>query len=94
MNTGAAPDTRLGIKVTFRVIDPTQFVSRLDERKFDMISLVLPYGLSPGNELTDDWGPEAADKNGSGNYGGVKDTALETEGRCPWRGGHRRVLSP
>jgi microcin C transport system substrate-binding protein len=68
---------RLGIKATLRVVDPTQFFNRLDDRQFDMTSMTWPYGLSPGNELTADWGLESADRKGSRNYGGVKDPALD-----------------
>jgi microcin C transport system substrate-binding protein len=69
---------RLGITVKLQMIDSTQFLNRLNGRQFDMTWLVLPYGLSPGNELTDDWGMAAADRDGSRNYGGIKDPALET----------------
>lgn len=69
---------RLGIKANLRVVDPSQFFNRVDTQDFDITSLVLPYGLSPGNELVDDWGSEAADKPGSRNYGGIKDPALDT----------------
>jgi microcin C transport system substrate-binding protein len=68
---------RMGIKATLRVIDSTQFFNRLEDHQFDMTTLPWPYGLSPGNELTDDWGIDAADRKGSRNYGGVKDAALE-----------------
>jgi microcin C transport system substrate-binding protein len=68
---------RLGIKASVRNVDSTQYVNRLDERDFDMTSLVMPYGLSPGNELVEDWGTASADRNGSRNYGGVKDAAID-----------------
>ncbi len=68
---------RLGIKATIRNVDYTQFVNRLDNHDFDMTSLVLPYGLSPGNELNDDWGSATADEKSSRNYGGVKDAAVD-----------------
>lgn len=69
---------RLGIKANLRVVDATQFINRLNVFDFDMTSLVLPYGLSPGNELTEDWGTVAADRSGSRNFGGVKDPALDS----------------
>jgi len=69
---------RLGIKATLRTIDPTQFFNRLEDRQFDMTSLIAPNALTPGNEQTDYWGTAAADNPASGNYGGVKDAALES----------------
>jgi microcin C transport system substrate-binding protein len=68
---------RLGIKATLRTIDPTQFYNRLEDRQFDMTSLIAPNALTPGNEQTDYWGTEAADNAASSNYGGVKDPAVD-----------------
>lgn len=69
---------RLGIEVSLRVVDDSQYLNRLRSHDFEMISTVKLQSLSPGNEQRDDWGSEAADKAGSGNLMGIKNPAIDT----------------
>jgi microcin C transport system substrate-binding protein len=68
---------RLGIEVTMRVVDSSQYVNRLRARDFDVVVAGWGQSLSPGNEQLDFWGSEAADREGSRNYGGIKDPAVD-----------------
>jgi microcin C transport system substrate-binding protein len=68
---------RLGIEVTMRVVDSSQYVNRLRARDFDMVVAGWGQSLSPGNEQLDFWGSEAADREGSRNYGGIKNPAVD-----------------
>jgi len=68
---------RLGITVTIRQVDPSQYIARLNNRDFDIIVGVWPQSLSPGNEQRDFWGSEAADHDNSRNYIGIKNTAVD-----------------
>ncbi len=68
---------RLGIEVSVRVVDDTQYINRVRERDFDMITSSWAQSLSPGNEQRDFWGSDAADEPGSRNYAGIKDPAVD-----------------
>ena len=68
---------RLGIQVTIRTVDSSQYINRVRERDFDVITQVWPQSLSPGNEQLDFWGSDAADRPGSRNVGGIKNPAVD-----------------
>ncbi len=68
---------RLGIKARVRLVDAAQYKRRLDNFDFDIIISSFGQSLSPGNEQRDFWGSQAADKPGSRNYIGIKDTAVD-----------------
>ncbi len=69
---------RLGIAVTIRLVDSSQYVNRVRARDFDMIVSAWGQSLSPGNEQRDFFGSDAADREGSRNYGGIRDKAVDT----------------
>ncbi|HUF71893.1 MAG TPA: extracellular solute-binding protein [Gammaproteobacteria bacterium] len=68
---------RLGIEMTYRVVDTPQYINRIRERDFDMTTLGWGQSLSPGNEQRDFWGSEAADLAQSRNYAGIKDEGVD-----------------
>ena len=68
---------RLGIEVSVRVVDSSQYVNRVRARDFDVIVAGWTQSLSPGNEQRDFFGAEAADREASRNYGGIKDPAVD-----------------
>ena len=68
---------RLGIEVSVRVVDSSQFVNRLRSRNFDVIVTGWGQSLSPGNEQRDYFGSEAADRDASRNYGGIKNPGVD-----------------
>jgi microcin C transport system substrate-binding protein len=68
---------RLGVKVSVRVVDTSQYVNRLRDFDFDIIVGGWGQSLSPGNEQRDFWGAAAADRPGSRNYIGIKDAAID-----------------
>ena len=68
---------RLGIEVTARVVDSSQYINRTRGRDFDLILGGWGQSLSPGNEQRDFFGSEAADREGSRNYGGIKDAGVD-----------------
>ena len=69
---------RLGIGVTIRTVDDVQYENRLRQWDFDIIVDGWPQSLTPGNELNDYFGSEAAGKVGSHNSVGIKDSAVDT----------------
>lgn len=68
---------RIGIKMTVRTADTTQFQERVRNRDFDMIYSGWGQSNSPGNEQLDYWGSAAADTPNSRNYAGIKDPAVD-----------------
>jgi microcin C transport system substrate-binding protein len=68
---------RLGIAMNVRLVDPTQYQKRLEKFDFDVISIAMGQSESPGNEQRDMWGTAAADIEGSSNYIGIKDKAID-----------------
>jgi microcin C transport system substrate-binding protein len=68
---------RLGIKVTIRTVDSSQYQNRINDFDFDVITDVFAQSLSPGNEQREYWGSAAADRRGSRNTIGVKDPVVD-----------------
>jgi len=64
---------RLGIAVTVRLGDSNQYIQRLREFDFDMITQVFGQSDSPGNEQREYWHSSTVDAKGSRNYMGVSD---------------------
>jgi microcin C transport system substrate-binding protein len=68
---------KIGIAMTIRTVDSSQFIERLRTRDFDMIYTGWGQSNSPGNEQLDQWGSAAADRDNSQNYAGIKDPAAD-----------------
>ena len=68
---------RAGIQATVRNVDAVQFDQRRLGYEFDMIPFRLDQSLSPGNEQAFYFGSQAADTQGTRNYMGVKDPAID-----------------
>lgn len=68
---------RLGIEAQVRTVDTAQYQQRLDTFDFDMIVMVWGQSLSPGNEQRDFWGTQAASTEGTRNYVGIRDPAID-----------------
>ena len=69
---------RLGMTLSIRSVDNTQFINRERTRDFDMMTNVWGQSLSPGNEQRGNWGSQAADQVGSENLVGIKNEAIDT----------------
>lgn len=68
---------RLGIQVSVRMVDSSQYINRVRSRDFDMIIAAWGQSLSPGNEQRDYWGSESAKREGSRNYAGIANPAVD-----------------
>lgn len=68
---------RLGITMSVRMVDTSQYLERLRGFDFDMIVSSFPQSLSPGNEQRSFWHSAAADMPGSRNYCGIKNPAID-----------------
>lgn len=68
---------RAGIAVSVRAVDGVQFDQRRLVYDFDMIPNRWDQSLSPGNEQAFYWGSEAAAAQGTRNYMGAKNPAID-----------------
>jgi microcin C transport system substrate-binding protein len=68
---------QIGIELKIRPVDSSQFINRVRSRDFDLVYTGWAQSNSPGNEQLDFWGSEAADRESSRNYGGIKDPAVD-----------------
>ncbi|WP_370647956.1 extracellular solute-binding protein [Phyllobacterium meliloti] len=68
---------RLGIGVTIRTVDDAQYQKRLETFDYDIILGAYSGSLSPGFEQTRRWSSVSRDVNGSFNYAGVADPAVD-----------------
>ncbi len=68
---------RLGIAVSVRTVDTSQYINRLRQWDYDIIIASWPQSLSPGNEQRGYWSSAAADQSGSRNYIGIKNPAID-----------------
>jgi peptide/nickel transport system substrate-binding protein len=68
---------RAGIGVSVRAVDGVQFDQRRLAFDFDMIQNRWDQSLSPGNEQAFYWGSAAADNQGTRNYMGARNPAVD-----------------
>ncbi|MCK1357916.1 extracellular solute-binding protein [Bradyrhizobium sp. 199] len=68
---------RLGIAVSVRTVDPTQYENRTREWDFDIVTNSWGESQSPGNEQREFWSSKTADIAGSRNIAGIKNPAID-----------------
>ncbi|MBO6756462.1 MAG: ABC transporter substrate-binding protein [Roseibium sp.] len=68
---------RLGIKATFRLVDPAQYQSRLNDFDFDMCSRRFSLSATLTDSIRQFWGSEAAETPGSFNLAGISDPVID-----------------
>jgi microcin C transport system substrate-binding protein len=68
---------KLGIKVDIRTSDFALHQKRMDEYDFDMTTIRFPDSQSPGNELWDRFGSQAAKEKGSDNVIGIQSPVVD-----------------
>jgi microcin C transport system substrate-binding protein len=68
---------KLGIDARSRVVDSSQYKSRVESFDFDMTALNLSGSNTPGTELRNLFSSSSADTVGSRNLAGVKDAAID-----------------
>lgn len=68
---------KIGIDATLRIVDPTQYIARLNDFDFDMTVSGFAQSTSPGNEQRNFWSSGAADTKGSRNLVGIKNPVID-----------------
>ena len=67
----------LGVRSGVRTIDSAQYERRMQSFDFDIAVVSWPESLSPGNEQRNFWSSEAAGRQGSQNYAGIKNPVVD-----------------
>lgn len=68
----------LGVAVSIRTVDDSQYQSRTINFDYDMIIKSFSSSLSPGIEQLGRWGSAAKERDGSENFAGVADPDVDT----------------
>ncbi|SFK90946.1 extracellular solute-binding protein [Methylocapsa palsarum] len=68
---------QLGVNARIRLVDAAQYKLRLDNFDFDVVSARILMFYSPGEELRDLFGSEAARTHGSRNIAGIADPTVD-----------------
>ncbi len=68
---------RLGIGVSVKIVDASQYENRMRDFDFDVTTDLWAQSLSPGNEQREYWGSLSADRHGSRNTAGIKNKAID-----------------
>ncbi|QRM53767.1 extracellular solute-binding protein [Sinorhizobium sp. BG8] len=69
---------RIGIDASVRTVDASQYTNRTRKFDYDMTWVVWAQTLNPGNEQWDYWGSKSVSREGSKNYAGISDPAIDT----------------
>ncbi|MCV6546978.1 MAG: extracellular solute-binding protein [Cohaesibacter sp.] len=67
----------LGVNMTFRLVDPSQFQSRADSFDFDIVSRRYTLSLTLSDSIRNFWSSASADISGSYNIAGIKHPVLD-----------------
>ena len=68
---------KLGITMTYRIVDFSLSKQKMDAFDFDITTLRLPGSTAPGGELLELFGSKAATTPGSANVWGISDPAVD-----------------
>ena len=68
---------KIGVEASIRTVDASQYTNRVRSFDYDAIWTVWAETLHPGNEQADYWGSAAVKREGSKNYAGIADPAVD-----------------
>ncbi|WP_173934572.1 extracellular solute-binding protein [Chelativorans sp. Marseille-P2723] len=78
ITSGIIPNLRrIGIDATLRIVDTSQYIQRVQNFDFDVVTSRFAQSLSPGNEQRDFWSTEAVNIPGSRNLAGISDPVVD-----------------
>ncbi len=67
----------IGVRATLRNVDSAQYQRRAKSYDYDVVTSRFTMRLTPGNELLNYFGSEAASAEGSNNQAGIKDPIVD-----------------
>lgn len=68
---------KLGIKMTYRMVDRSLYIRRIRSFDFDMVVGSFPQSLSPGNEQLTMFHSRSANQDGSRNLAGIENPVVD-----------------
>lgn len=68
---------RLGVQATFRLVDPSQYQSRINNFEFDLVGRRYALSETPDESARQYWSSTTADTPGSFNLSGIKDPVID-----------------
>ena len=68
---------KIGIEARLRSVDASQYINRIRSFDYDMMYGLWGQSMNPGNEQVEYWGSESVDRQGSRNYAGIADPAID-----------------
>jgi microcin C transport system substrate-binding protein len=68
---------KIGITVSYRILDTSAYQERVRKFDYDMIGIAWGESLSPGNEQREYWGSASASREGSKNYAGIQNAGVD-----------------
>ncbi|RWX76637.1 ABC transporter substrate-binding protein [Neorhizobium lilium] len=77
VNPYVASLKKIGIEARIRTVDASQYVNRTRSFDYDVIWAVWAETMNPGNEQAEYWGSRSAERQGSRNYAGIADPAID-----------------
>jgi len=77
VNPFVASLKKIGIEARIRTVDASQYVNRTRSFDYDVIWAVWAETMNPGNEQAEYWGSKSAQRQGSRNYAGIADPAVD-----------------
>lgn len=84
----------LGIELSIRTVDKAQYIERIRNLDFDMVTNVFRHTPSPGTEQKDHFGSAVAELQGTRNLAGVKNPVVDDiVGRIPTATSRKQLLS-
>lgn len=78
VNPYVASLKKIGVEARIRTVDASQYINRVRSFDYDMIWGIWAQTMNPGNEQTEYWGSESVNRQGSRNYAGIADPAVDT----------------
>ncbi len=77
VNPFVASLKKIGIDARIRTVDGSQYINRTRSFDYDVIWSVWAQTMNPGNEQVEYWGSQSVDRQGSRNYSGIADPAVD-----------------
>lgn len=68
---------KIGVEARIRTVDSSQYINRIRSFDYDAIWSVWGQSMNPGNEQMEYWGSQSKDRQGSRNYAGIADPAID-----------------
>ncbi|MGK9052158.1 extracellular solute-binding protein [Neorhizobium petrolearium] len=77
VNPFVASLKKIGVDARIRTVDASQYINRIRSFDYDMIWAVWGQTMNPGNEQMEYWGSASVNRQGSRNYAGIADPAVD-----------------